>query len=58
MQSNKQSLVIFNAIFFAAVMLLMAYLFPKEQNGMMINHFLIAVWFSVNSYLVQRNAKH
>ena len=51
MKQNNQRILILNAMFFAGLMLLMAFLFPKEEYGLMINHFIIAIWFTANAYL-------
>ena len=52
---NTKNLVIFNAVIFAAVMLVVAYWTSSKEQGILINNFLIALWFATNGYLSRGN---
>jgi hypothetical protein len=54
---NSKTLVIVNALFFAAVMLIAAYWTESNEQGLLVNNFLIALWFASNAYITQRRSK-
>ncbi len=55
---NTKTLVIVNALFFAVAMLFSAYWTDSKEQGLLVNNFLIAVWFASNAYITQRRSKH
>ena len=54
---NATKLIILNAIFFACAMLIAAYFSSSKEQGLLINNFLIALWFACNSNLSKGNTK-
>ena len=48
---NSTTLIILNALFFAAAMLVAAYWATSKTEGILVNNFLIALWFASNAYI-------
>ena len=54
---NSKTLVIVNALFFAVAMLIAAYWIETKEQGLLVNNFLIALWFACNAYITQQKNK-